>query len=145
MRHLPVLKPAMFCVNMEGECSDKFSGMNFRGVSVKAINSDLQGTFNSITLEADGKVSKSEELQYSFYEWYRAGSYMRLRMSTQKYCNNLTLSQRSQQFNTSYVYAGRYEVQLSMNMYTYLRVGDSIIYADLTIINLFHVHTIRQW
>lgn len=127
MRHLPILKPAMFCVNVEGECSDKFSGMSFRRVSVKAIDSDLLGTFNSITLKADGKVSSSEELQYSFYYWYRSGSYMWLRTPAQKYCNNLTLSQRFQQFNTSYVYAGRYEVQLRMNMYSYLRFGDNTI------------------
>ena len=126
IRHLPILRPAVFCVNMDGNCSDVDLKLQKREISVQAINPDLQGTLNSINLEAKGQLLTSKELAYSYIQWYRSGVRITNSLSIlQRQCSNLTLSQGLQQINATYEHSGRYEVLLQMRMNTYLRAGSS--------------------
>ena len=125
MRHYPILKPALFCVNMEGDCSDTATETRARKVSVRSVNSALQGTFDNLTLEADATVFSSKELDYSSIHWYRNGIRFYSTYSLQKNYDTLSLSQRFQQFNTFYEHSGRYKVLLKVNMQTYLQASDS--------------------
>ena len=126
MRHYPILKPAIFCVKMENDCSDKpiYNETRAWTVSVRSVNSTMQGTFDRVTLVADATVLSREELEHSSIFWYRNG----IRISGSSYLstlekdyNTLSLSQRFQQFNAFYEHSGRYEVLLKVNMYTYLQ------------------------
>ena len=129
MRHLPLLKPAVFCVNMDGNCSDVDLKLQKREISVLAINQDLQGTLSSINLGATGQLLTSKELTHSNIQWYRSGSSIASSsLSTlQKQCSNLTLSQGLQQINATYEHSGRYEVLLRMGMSSYLQDRSSQI------------------
>ena len=123
MRHLPILRPAVFCVNMDGNCSDVDLKLQKTAISVQAINQDLQGTLN---LEATGQLLTSKELAYSYIQWYRNGAQVTNSLSTLKrQCSNLTLSQGLQQINVTYEHSGRYEVLLRLRMSNYLRDGSS--------------------
>ena len=128
MRHLPALRPAVFCVNMNGDCSDVDLNLQARKISVQATNQpNLQG---SISLEATGQLLTSKELAHSYIQWYRSGSSITSSNSLstlKRQCNNLTLSQGLQQVNTTYEHSGRYEVLLRMRMSTYLQDGSSQI------------------
>lgn len=128
MRHLPILRPAVFCVNMDGNCSDVELKFQKREISVQAISHpDLQGTLSSVILVATGKLLTGKELTYSSIQWYRSGSRITLSNSLstlQRQCNNLTLSQRFQQINATYEHSGRYEVLLKMGMRSYLQAGN---------------------
>ena len=126
MRHLPILRPAVFCVNVDGNCSDVDLKLQKREISVQAINPDLQGTLNSINLEAKGQLLTSKELTHTYIQWYRSGAWITNSLSTlQRQCDNLTLSQGLQQINATYKHSGRYEVLLRMRMDTYLQAGSS--------------------
>ena len=120
MRHYPILKPAVFCVNMEGDCSTETRA---RKVSVRSVNSTLQETFDNLTLEAT--VFSSKELDHSSIHWYRNGIRIYSTYNLQKDYDTLSLSQRFQQFNTFYEHSGRYKVLLKVNMQTYLQASDS--------------------
>ena len=130
VRHYPVLKPVVFCVNVDGDCSYSNTETHdiVRKISIQPVNSTLRGTFNNLTLEADATVLNSKELEHSSIYWYRNGicitstSYL---STLQRHYNNLSLSQRFQQFNMTYEHAGIYEVQLRVNMYTYLQASNS--------------------
>ena len=123
-RHYPVLKPVIFCVNVNGDCSD-FIETLLRKISIRSINSVIQGTFDNLTLEAAATVLSSKELEHSSIYWYRNGIRIYGTTSLQRHYNTLSLSQRFQQFNTAYEHSGRYEVQLRINMNAYLQAGDS--------------------
>ena len=126
MRHLPILRPAVFCVNMDGNCSDVDLKLQTREISVQAINPDLQGTLSSVNLEAIGQLLTSKELAHSYIRWYRSGAQITNSLSIlQRQCDNLTLSQGLQQMNATYEHSGRYEVLLRMRMNTYLQAGSS--------------------
>ena len=121
LRHLPVLKTAVFCVNMEGTCPDKEQVTQLRTISVTAVQSALNGTLNSITLRAYGKVISSNVLKYSSILWYRNGrSFSASSSALQKHYTELSLNQECKLFNVSYVASGRYEVVLRVYMYGYL-------------------------
>ena len=126
MRHYPILKPAVFCVNMDSDCTDTATETRARKIFVRSVNSVIQGTFDNLTLEADATVLSYKELEHSSIHWYRNGirftSYL---SATQKDYNSLSLSQRFQQFNTFYEHSGRYEVLLKVNMQRYLQAGSS--------------------
>ena len=125
-RSYPILKPAMFCVNTDSDCSYIATDTRVQKISIKSTDSAMQGTFDSITLVADARVLSSKELQHSSIYWYRNGIRITSYLSAlQKNYNTLRLNQRFQQFNTSYEHSGRYEVYLRINMNTYLRAGDS--------------------
>ena len=124
-RHYPVLKPAVFCVNMDDDCSNSNTETQVRKISIQFVDSVLQGTLDNITLVADATVLSRKELQHSSIYWYRNGGRIYGTSSLQKHYNTLSLSQRFQQFNIAYGYSGRYEVQLRINMNTYLRAGDA--------------------
>ena len=131
LRTHPLLKPAVFCVNMESDCSDTKSEAEIRRISVRALDLSLQGTFRSLTLEADGIVHSSKELRHSFFQWYRSGSRVTSSLSTlQRRYSNLSLSQTLQQFNASYEHSGRHEVLLIIDMATYLRDSTCQPYYD---------------
>ena len=112
---------------MDGDCSDAIIETSARNISVRSVNPIIQGTFNSLTLVADATVLSQKELEYSSIYWYRNGvqitssSYL---STLQRHYNSLSLSQRFQQFNMTYEHSGTYEVQLRINMNTYLRAGD---------------------
>ena len=124
-RHYPILKPVIFCVNVDGDCSDSNIETPVRKVSIRSVNSVIEGTFDNLTLVADAIVFSRKELEHSSIYWYRNGIFIGGTSSLQRHYNTLSLSQRFQQFNTAYEHSGRYEVQLRINMYTYLRAGDS--------------------
>ena len=131
LRNHPILMPAVFCVNMESGCSDTKSGAELQRISVWAVDLSLQGTFHSLTLEADGIFKSSKELRHSIFQWYRSGSRVTSSLSTlQRRYSNLSLSQRLQQFNASYEHSGRHEVLLIMDMSTYLRDSTCQPYYD---------------
>ena len=128
MRHLPILRPAVFCVNMNGNCSDVDLKLQKREISVQPMNQDLQGTLSSINLEATGRLLTSKELAYSYIQWYRSGSSITSSNSLstlQRQCSNLTLGQGLQLINATYEHSGRYEVLLRMRMSSYLQAGSS--------------------
>ena len=123
-RNYPILKPAVFCVNMDSACSDATIETQMWKISIRTVNFATQGTFDNLTLEADATVLSSKELEHSSIYWYRNGIRITstLDLSTlQSHYNNLSLSQRFQQFNTTYEHSGRYEVHLKINMNTYLQ------------------------
>ena len=128
MRHYPILKPAVFCINEDSNCSYSIIKNQPQRISLRSVDSKLSGTFNDIALEADATVLKSWELEHFFIDWYRNG----IRISSSSYLSSLqrnynswSLSQKFHQFNTSYEHSGRYEVQLKVNMYTYFQAGSS--------------------
>ena len=87
------------------------------------MDSTLQGTFDHLTLEADAMVPCSNMLQYSYISWYRNGlslSSTPYLSALQRNYNNISVRQRFQQLNASYEHAGRYEVQLTIDLYSYL-------------------------
>ena len=130
LKNHPVLKPVVFCVNMESDCSDN-ELQSTETVSVLNENTNFQGTFRSLTLEAVGMVYNSKLLKHSSFQWYRSGSRVTSSLSTlQRHNSNLSLSQRLQQFNTSYEHSGRYEVLLIIDMSTYLRDSTCQPYYD---------------
>ena len=123
LRCSPVLKPAVFCINMDdSDCINTTAENQVRKVSIRSMYSAIQGT---LTLEAESTVLCSKELHYSSLVWYRNGVYISSTPNLsvlQKNYDNLSLSQRFQQFNIiSYEHSGRYEVQLRINLYSYLR------------------------
>ena len=93
-----------------------------RKISVQSMDSTLQGTFDHLTLEADAMVLCSNEVHYSYISWYRNG----ISISSTPYLSalqrsyNINLNQRFQQLNVSYEHSGRYEVQLTIDLYSYL-------------------------
>ena len=127
MRNYPILKPAVFCINIDrNDCFNTLSTTEnqVRKISVRSMDSTLQGTFDRLTLEADAMVLRSDELHYSYIYWYRNGiSISRTPYVSvlQKNYSNTSLRQRFQQLNASYEHSGRYEVQLRINLYSYLR------------------------
>ena len=128
VRRYPVLKPVVFCVNMDNDCSDSDIETQVRKISVRSVDSNLRGTFNNLTLEASATVLSRKELEHSSIYWYRNGIHITntsLLSTLQRHYNTLSLSQRFQQFNLAYEHSGTYEVQLRINMYTYLQAGDS--------------------
>ena len=122
LRHLPVLKPAVSCVNMGTHCSEEDMGIPMRTISVETIRSVLQGTLH-IKQRAFGRVFSSKELQHSFIRWYRNGYYYSTSyLSTlQKHYNNFSLSQELEIPNAAFEDSGRYEVLLQINMNSFLR------------------------
>lgn len=125
LRDTPVLKPVVFCVNMEENCIDTISRPRMRDISVtwssNSIN-DLQGTLNKIALKASGTVLSSKELQHATIRWYRNGLHITSVLSNlQKNYNNLSLTQELQVLNVTYKQTGRYEVLLSMDWRRYLQ------------------------
>ena len=124
-RHYPVLKPVIFCISVDGDCSDSNIETPVRKISIRSVNSAIQGTFDNVTLVADATVLSSKELKYSSIYWYRNGIFIGGTSSLQRHYNTLSLRQRFQQLSASYEHSGRYEAQLRINMNTYLRAGDS--------------------
>ena len=122
-RSYPVSKPVVFCVNVDDSCSDETIETRVRKISIQSVNSTLQGTFDHLSLIADATVLSSKELEYSSIYWYRYGRriYSSNLQTLQRHCNNLSLSQSFQQFNASHEHSGIYEVQLRLNMYSYLQ------------------------
>lgn len=121
LRSHPVLKPIVFCVNTERDCSSDGNALELRRLSLHSKTSSLQGTFHSISLRANGTVQNSKELKHSSLQWYRNGFQLsRLSAPLQKHYVFLGLSQNFQQFNTSYEHSGRYEVLLTIDLNTYL-------------------------
>ena len=125
MRNYPILKPAVFCINIDrNDCFNTLSTTEnqVRKISVRSMDSTLQGTFNHLTLEADAMVLCSNEFHYSHISWYRNG----ISISSTPYLSalqrnyDINLNQRFQQLNASYEHSGRYEVQLTIDLYSYL-------------------------
>ena len=132
LRHLPVLKPAVFCVNMVRRCSEENMEIEVRTISVESVDPELEGTLNSIKLRAVGRVLNRKELQHSFIQWYRNGyAVSTLYLSTlQKHYNNFSLSQEVEITNAAFEDSGRYEALMQISMYSFLYV---IPHANLTI------------
>ena len=126
-RHYPILKPVIFCINMDCDCSDSNVETPVLKISIRSVNFSLSGTFNNLTLEAKATVLSRKELEHSSIYWYRNGiriTSTSLLSTLQRRYNTLSLSQTFQQFNMTYEHSGRYEVQLRINMNTYLQAGD---------------------
>ena len=124
-RHYPVLKPVVFCVNVDGDCFDTDVGTSIRKISIQSVNSFIQGTLDNLTLEAEATVLSHKELEHSSIYWYRNATRIISASSLQRHYNTLSLSQRFQQFNMAYEHSGTYEVQLRININTYLQAGSS--------------------
>ena len=121
-RNHPVLKPAVFCVNMEERCSGLQPRVQMQEISVVSVDQALNGSLNVITLKVTGRVLSNKELQHATIQWYRNGHRVTSGLSTlQKNFNKLGLKQEFQVFDASYEDSGRYEVLLKLDMYTYLR------------------------
>ena len=123
-RNYPILKPVIFCVNVDN-CSDSNIETQIRKITIRSLDPATQGTLTNITLEADATVLSHKELQHSSIYWNRNGISISGTSSLQRHYNTLSLSQRFQQLSASYELSGRYEVQLRINMNTYLHAGDS--------------------
>jgi hypothetical protein len=127
-RHYPVLKPVIFCVNVDDDCSDSDIETPARKISIRSVNSVIQGTLNNLTLITDATVLSHKELEFSSIYWYRNGiriTSTSLLSTLQRHYSTLSLSQRFQQFNMTYEHFGTYEVQLRINMNTYLQAEGS--------------------
>ena len=127
-RHYPVLKPVIFCVNVDGDCIASNTETPVRKISIRSVNYVVQGTFDNLTLVADATVLSRKELEHSSIYWYRNGiriTSTSLLSTLQRQNNTLSLSQQFQQFNVAYEHFGTYEVQMQINMNTYLRGGGS--------------------
>ena len=127
-RHHPVLKPVIFCINVDGDCSDSNVETSIQKISIRPVNYVTQGTLDNLTLIADATVLNQKELEHASIYWYRNGiriTSTSLLSTLQRHYNTLSLSQRFQQFNMAYEHFGTYEVQLRINMNTYLRAGGS--------------------
>ena len=125
-RHYPVLKPVVFCVNVDDDCFDYDIETQVRKISIQSVNYVTQGTLDNLTLIADATVLNHKELEHSSIYWYRNGiriTSTSLLSTLQRHYNTLSLSQRFQQFNMAYEHSGTYEVQLRINMNTYLQAG----------------------
>ena len=120
LRHLPVLRPVVFCVNTDGICYEE-ADIQVRSISIENLDSALNGTLNNITLKANGILLSSKELKHSSILWYRNGRRVYSSLSLQKHYNNFSLSQEFQISNIIYEQSGRYEVLLRIYMYGYLR------------------------
>ena len=128
VRHYPVLKPVVFCVNVDGGCSDSDIDTQMRKISIQSVDSNLRGTFNNLILEASATVLSRKELEHASIYWYRNGiriTSTSLLSTLQHHYNTLSLSQRFQQFDVAYEHSGTYEVQLRIDMNAYLQAGDS--------------------
>ena len=125
-RCYPVLKPVIFCVNVDGDCFDSNVETSIRKISIRPINYITQGTLDNLTLIADATILNHKELEYSSIYWYRNGIRLYSAFSLERHYNTLSLSQRFQQFNMAYEHSGTYEVQLRINnMRMYLQAGGS--------------------
>ena len=122
LRHYPVLSPAVFCVNVAVEHCSK-TDVLVRQISIKtaAVDSDFEGTLNTITLTATGTVLNSNELRHSRILWYRNGhSISSTSLSPlKKFYDSLSISQELTITNTTYEDSGSFEVLLAINMSTY--------------------------
>ena len=124
IRHYPVLKPVVFCVNVDdGDCSDSNIETSIRKISIQPINYVTQGTLENLTLVADATLLNHKEFEHSSIYWYRNATRIFSVSSLQRQYNTLSLSQQFQQFSVAYEHSGTYEVQLRINMNTYLRPG----------------------
>ena len=124
VRNSPLLKPAVFCVNLDESLSDcmdiQSDNKLLRKVSVKAKETAIQGTINTISLEANSLAYSINEVRYSSFYWYLRGHRITSGLTTlQK--RHQTLRQKIQQFNITYEMTGRYDVVLTIYLYTYLR------------------------
>ena len=125
LRHYPVLSPVVFCVNLREETCQNIQGLE-RQISIKSVDSDLQGTLNTIMIEATGTVLSSKELRHSSIQWYRNGRRISTSTTTslsplKQYQNTQSLSQELRISNVTYEDAGSFEVFLIIDTYTYTR------------------------
>ena len=127
--HYPALSPVVFCINLtEEKCSTINTEVPTQKISIKSMDSDLQGTLNTITIEAMGIVLTSNELRHSYIWWYRNGRRITSSTSTStslspltKYQNKLRLRQELKIINATYEDSGSFEVLLVVDAYTYTR------------------------
>ena len=136
-RNYPILKPVVFCVNMDGDYSDITVETQVRNISIRSVDSALQGTFDHLSLIADATVLNTKELEYSYIYWYRNGIQIYGTSTLQRHCNNLSLSQSFQQFNASYEHSGRYEVQLIIDMNAYFWASYTCIHYYSTFVSRY--------
>ena len=120
VRKYPLLKPVVFCVNLdESDCNsmDMQSKLS-REISVKAEEVAVQGTINTVTLEANSMTNSIEETRYSSFYWYLRGRHITSGLTTlQK--RYQSLRQNIQLFNITYEMTGRYNIVLIIDLYTY--------------------------
>lgn len=126
VRKCPLLKPVVFCVNLDKSDCDSMDNilsnnkLVSREISVKAKETAVQGTINVVTIEASSLTNSIEEIRYSLFYWYLRGSPTTSGLTTlQK--RYQTLSQKIQQYNITYEMTGRYDIVLTLDLYTYFR------------------------
>ena len=132
MRSHPVLKPAVFCVNIEEkDCSDREVAAQNR-VTVSVQDSDIQGALlQNLSFKAIGIVSNNKVLKHSSFAWYRRGSQIAPSISSQqKHDSNLSFSEEFSLLDTSYEHTGRYEVLLRLDINSYLQESGCQSYDD---------------
>ena len=122
VRKDPLLKPVVFCVNLdESDCNSmEMQSRLSREISVKATEISIHGTINSVTLEAKSVTNSIEEARHASFYWYRRGHRISSDLTTlQK--RYQSLNQNMQLSNITYEMAGRYDVVLVLDLYTYFR------------------------
>ena len=131
LRNHPVLKPAVFCVNMKSSCSDAILNAQEREISVQSTYFSLERSFNNFTLLASGTVLSNKELQHASIWWYRNGQHVTSDLLTlKKDYNSLSIKQKLQVVDGNFGHSGRYEVLLKIDMFTYLRDSLCRAYYD---------------
>ena len=126
IRQYPILSPVEFCVNLsDGECSQDRSEVPVRKISIKSVDSNSQGSLNTITVEATGTVFNKRELRHCTIEWYRNGQYISPSASTtlsplKKNQNSLVVSQQVTITNATYEDTGSFEALLMINARPYI-------------------------
>ena len=131
MRNHPLLKPVLFCVNIEeGDCFDSKVAQNRISISIQNLSSQENFPQN-LSLRATGIVSNRKLLKHSSISWYRNGAQIQAsQFALDKYYNNLSVSQELQLLNISYEGTGRYRVLLLLNLQTYFYESGYRSYYD---------------
>ena len=131
MRNHPLLKPVLFCVNIEeGDCFDSEVAQNRVSISVQNLSSQENFPQN-LSLRATGMVSNSKLLKHSSISWYRNGAQIQAsKFALNKYYNNLSVSQELQLVDIGYEHTGRYEVLLVLNWQSYFYESGCRSYYD---------------
>ena len=120
-RNRLLLKPVIFCVNLnETDCLDVLINDEIpEEISVNVMELGVEGTINTIILEANSMSHSIDEIKHLLLNWYLRGHNVTSGLSAVQ-THYQTLHQRLQQSNITYEMTGRYDVVLTLDLYTYL-------------------------
>lgn len=127
LRHYPVLKPVVFCVDIEYPCiEDHYSNTSAVGSLIVDYNFTSQGTDRNISLYAEGTLSSREVFRHSYLRLY----WNERPLSLPSYpIEHFTIGTN---FSEEVTQSGRYSVFLMLNTAQYLQSISCLPERDLT-------------